>query len=87
MLKYLLTYALNNCKDDIEFLNKKFIEENNKKKFQIRDSMTLKEKLYFIIDNDFKKITYTEAYNILKKSKINKKGNFRYNVDKWGNRF
>ena len=46
--------------------------------------MMLIEKLEFVINNEFELITYTEAYEILKNSKFNKKKKFNYLIDKWG---
>lgn len=84
MLKYLVNYALTNCKDDIEFLSKRREEEQNTKKQNERDEMTLIEKLNFVVNNDFERITYTQAIDILKNSNANKKGQFLYKIENWG---
>ncbi|MFA8449130.1 MAG: asparagine--tRNA ligase [Bacteroidales bacterium] len=84
MLKYLVQYALDNCSEDLDFLEKRlFDEEKNKPKDQ-RSPMGLIEKLRFVLENDFVRLTYTEAVNILKNSKPNKKGKFQYTVEDWG---
>jgi len=83
-LKYLITFALENCKDDMDFLNKRFLEEENTKKKEERSEMGLIEKLHFVRDNPFQRITYTEAIDILKNSTPNKKKKFQYPVDRWG---
>ena len=82
-LKYVVQYALDNCMEDLEFLSKRLLEEEKNKKEADR-SMELIEKLRFVIENDFERITYTEAYEILRNSKPNKKKKFQYLVDTWG---
>ena len=81
-LKYLIAYALENCRDDLQFLaNRLAQEEKNKPKEQ--RSMDLVEKLEFVLNSDFIRITYTEAIDILKNSKPYKKNKFQFPVD-WG---
>src|SRR5699024_7588506 len=58
-------------------------EEKMKPKAE-RSSMSLMEKLTFCLDNDFERLTYTEAIEILRNSKPNKKKKFKYPVDGWG---
>ncbi|MBO4614691.1 MAG: asparagine--tRNA ligase [Bacteroidales bacterium] len=84
MLKYLVKYALDNCRDDIEFLCKRREEEQKQKPANERDEMNLIERLEFVLHNDFARVTYTEAIDILMNSKPNKTGKFVYPVDKWG---
>ncbi len=84
MLKYLVKYALDNCRDDIEFLSKRREEEQKQKPANERDEMNLVERLEFVLHNDFARVTYTEAIDILMNSKPNKTGKFVYPVDKWG---
>ncbi|MCF0207559.1 MAG: asparagine--tRNA ligase [Bacteroidales bacterium] len=84
MLKYLVKYALDNCRDDIEFLCKRREEEQKQKPANERDEMNLIERLEFVLHNDFKRVTYTEAIDILKNSKANKSGKFVYPIDNWG---
>jgi asparaginyl-tRNA synthetase len=83
-LKYIIRYVLENCKEDIEFLNKRAIDEDKMKKMEERSDMTLIEHLNFVINNDFERITYTEAINILRNSKPNKKKRFQYIIEEWG---
>ncbi len=83
-LKYIIRYVLENCKEDIEFLNKRAIEEDKMKKIEERSDMTLIERLNFVIDNDFERITYTEAIDILRNSKPNKKKRFQFIIEEWG---
>ncbi len=82
-LKYVIKYILENCREDLEFLSQRLQEEEKNKKAEER-SMELIEKLEFVINNDFERITYTEAIDILRNSKPNKKKKFQYYVDKWG---
>ncbi len=84
MLKYLVKYALDNCSEDLEFLNKRFMDEENKKKQDERSLMNLIERLEFVLNNSFERITYTQAFDILRNSKPNKKKRFQYPVDEWG---
>ncbi len=82
-LKYLIQYALNTCADDLQFLSARQQEEE-KNKPQDQRSMELLEKLKFIIDNRFARITYTEAIDILENSKPNKKGQFQFPISGFG---
>jgi asparaginyl-tRNA synthetase len=84
MLKYLMRYALDHCQDDLAFLNQRQWDDDKNKPAAQREPMPLLEKLQFILDNDFERITYTEAFNILKNSKFNKKHKFEYAVEEWG---
>jgi asparaginyl-tRNA synthetase len=83
MLKYLIKYALDNCMDDLEFLSKRQQDEEKTKKAEDR-AMELIEKLHFVLDNTFERITYTEAIDILKNSKPNKKKRFQFVIEGWG---
>ncbi|MFW6309939.1 MAG: asparagine--tRNA ligase [Prolixibacteraceae bacterium] len=80
--KSLIKYALENCKDDLEFLSNR-LKQEEKNKPQDQRSMDLIEKLEFVLNNDFIRITYTEAIDILKNSKPYKKKKFQFPVD-WG---
>ncbi len=84
MLKYLIQYALDNCADDLEFLNQRLLEEDKQKPQLERQEKTLLDKLKFVTENAFERVTYTEAVEILKNSTPNKKGKFKYQIDKWG---
>ena len=83
-IKYILNYALDNCKDDLEFLEGRLLQEEKSKPTAERSDMTLREKLQFVIDNNFKRVTYTEAIEILKRSKPNQKKKFKYIIEEWG---
>ncbi|MDR2010159.1 MAG: asparagine--tRNA ligase [Bacteroidales bacterium] len=84
MLKYLVNYALTNCREDLDFLAKRREEEQKQKPQNERDTMNLIEKLEFVVNNEFERITYTEAIDILKNSNANKKGQFSYIIEGWG---
>ncbi len=82
-LKYLITYALEHCREDLEFLQERLIQEE-KGKPEAERSMPLIEKLQFVLSNDFQRLTYTEAIEILKNSKPNQKGQFKYKIEGFG---
>lgn len=83
-IKYVLKYVLDNCKDDLEFLAERQANEDKLKPKNERSEMTLLEKLHFVLDNNFKRVSYTEAIEILKNSKPNKKKKFNYIIEEWG---
>jgi asparaginyl-tRNA synthetase len=84
LLQYLVRYALDNCIDDLEFLNKRAQEEEATKPQEQRSELSLLERLKFVVENDFQKLSYTEAIEILKNSTPNKKKKFQYLVEEWG---
>lgn len=84
MLQYLVKYALTNCADDLEFLNKRAQEEDAAKPQDQRNELSLLERLKFVVENDFQRLTYTEAIDILRNSTPNKKKKFQYLIDQWG---
>jgi asparaginyl-tRNA synthetase len=84
LLKYLISYVLKHNAEDIEFLSQRLAEEEKQKPQQERSDMTLTEKLQFCLDNDFQRLTYTEAIDILIESTPNKKKKFQYPVEGWG---
>jgi len=83
-IKYVIGYVLENCKDDLEFLDQRLLQEEKSKPMNQRSEMALIEKLQFIIDNNFRRVSYTEAIDILKNSKPNKKKKFQFPVNEWG---
>ena len=83
-IKYVLKYVLENCKDDLAFLDERLANEDKVKPEAERSPMNLIEKLKFVIDNNFKRVSYTEAIEILKNSKPNKKKKFNYIIEEWG---
>ena len=82
-LKYICSYVIENCVDDLAFLNERESNEQNSKPVSERNEMTLTERLHFVIDNPFERITYTEAIDLLLESKPYKKNQFKYPVS-WG---
>ncbi|WP_396590677.1 asparagine--tRNA ligase [Allomuricauda sp. R78024] len=83
-IKWTLQYVLDNCQDDLEFLEKRLLDEEKSKPQIERSEMALIEKLKFVVENNFKRVTYTEAIDILKNSKPNKKKKFQFPIDEWG---
>ena len=84
MMKFVIKQVLQHCKDDLEFLQTRLQEEEKSKPQNERSPMPLLEKLQFVADQAFERISYTQAIDILKNSKPNKKGQFQYPIDSWG---
>lgn len=83
-LKNVIQYVLDHCKDDLEFLDKRFAEEQKSKPEKDRAKEGLLEKLQNVVAKRFKRVSYTEAIDILLNSKENKKGKFQYPIEAWG---
>lgn len=83
-IKSVLAYVLENCKDDLAFLDQRFTQEEKSKPQAQRSEMSLLEKLHFVVDNNFKRVSYTEAIEILRNSKPNKKKKFKFPIHEWG---
>ena len=83
-IKSVLTYVLEHCKNDLEFLDQRYAKEESQKPQAQRSSMGLLEKLHFVVDHTFKRVSYTEAIDILKNSKPNKKKKFQFPINEWG---
>jgi asparaginyl-tRNA synthetase len=84
LLKYVIGYALTTCADELEFLKGRLEEEEKQKPQQERSELDLLSKLNFCLENNFERITYTEAIEILKQSKPNQKKQFKYLIEEWG---
>ncbi|QMW05907.1 asparagine--tRNA ligase [Spirosoma foliorum] len=82
-VKTVIRYALQHCADDLAFLDNRLKEEEKTKKKEEQSELGLLEKLQFVISNEFVRLTYTEAIDILVNSKPAKKGQFQYEVS-WG---
>lgn len=82
-VKYVIKYALENCADDLAFLDNRLKEEEKTKPQNERSELSLIEKLQFVVENEFVRLPYTEAIDILLNSKAHKKGQFQYPVE-WG---
>ena len=83
-IKSVIKSLLEESKEDLEYLNKRLLDEDKSKPMSERNELNLLEKLDFVVNNDFKKITYTEAFDILKNSKPNKKKKFKFPILEWG---
>jgi asparaginyl-tRNA synthetase len=83
-IKSVLAYVLENCKEDLAFLDQRLTQEEKSKPQAERSDMPLLEKLRFITENNFKRVSYTEAIDILRNSKPNKKKKFQYPINEWG---
>ncbi len=83
-IKYVLHYVLENCQDDLNFLDERLENEDKTKPQAERSDMSLVKKLRFVLDNNFKRVSYTEAIDILKNSKPNKKKKFNFPIEGWG---
>ena len=83
-IKYIIKYVMENNREELDFLANRLIEEDKQKPQHLRSEMGLIEKLEFVVNNDFERLTYTEAIEILKDSAPNKKKKFQYLIDRWG---
>jgi asparaginyl-tRNA synthetase len=84
LLKYVIRYAIDNCTEELDFLKNRLLEEEKAKPQAERSELDLLTKLNFCLENDFERLTYTEAIQILKNSKPNQKKQFKYLIDSWG---
>lgn len=83
-IKYTLGYVLEHCKEDLAFLEQRLEDEDKTKPQAERSPMRLIEKLNFVVDKPFIRLSYTEAFEILKHSKPNQKKKFKYPISEWG---
>src|SRR5690349_8980807 len=83
-IQYIVRYALENNSEDLEFLAQRLADEEKQLPQDKRSEMGLLEKLEFVLKNDFQRITYTEAIDILRESNHNKKKKFQYPITGWG---
>ncbi|OSZ81339.1 asparagine--tRNA ligase [Chitinophagaceae bacterium IBVUCB2] len=83
-IKYIIKYAIENNKEDLEFLAQRLAEEEKQLPQDKRSEMGLLEKLEFVLTNGFERLTYTDAIQILKDSNHNKKKKFQYEITGWG---
>lgn len=84
LLKYVIQFALDKCPEEIEFLKNRLLDEEKQKPQQDRAAMDLVSKLQFCANNEFERLTYTEAIEILQRSKPNQKKQFKYLIEGWG---
>jgi asparaginyl-tRNA synthetase len=84
LLKFCIQYALDHCADDLQFLHERLEQEEKQKPQQERSPMPLIDKLKFCVENEYQRLTYTEAIDILKNSPPNKKGKFQFPITGFG---
>ena len=83
-IQNVIKHTYEKCKDDIVFLSDRLEKEEMSKPKDQRSELSLIERIEFVINNNFKRVTYSEAFQILRNSKPNKKGKFKYPVKEWG---
>ncbi len=83
-IQYVVKYAMDHCQDDLKFLETRLLDEEKSKPQAERSEMALLEKLNFVLENSFKRVSYTEAIDILRDSTPNKKKKFQYLINEWG---
>lgn len=83
-ITYVIKYALNNCEEDLKFLEERLSKEEASLPKHQRSELSLIDKLKFVTQNQYKRVSYTEAIEILKNSKPNKKKKFEYLIKEWG---
>ena len=83
-LKYCIQYCIENNSEDLQFLDGRMEEEESKLKKEERSEMGLLERLQFVIENNFERLTYREAIDVLRNSKPNKKNKFQYPISGFG---
>jgi asparaginyl-tRNA synthetase len=83
-IQYVIKYTMDKCQDDLKFLEGRLIDEEKVKPQAERSEMALLEKLNFVLENNFKRVSYTEAIDILRNSKPNKNKKFNYIIEEWG---
>jgi len=83
-IKYIIKYAMDSNREDLEFLAQRLADEEKQLPQDKRSEMGLIDKLEFVLNNNFERLTYAEAIEILKESNHNKKKKFQYPVTGWG---
>ena len=83
-IRYIIKYAMDHNREDLEFLAQRLEEEEKQLPQDKRSEMGLIQKLEFVLNNNFERITYTEAIDILRESNHNKKKKFQYEITGWG---
>ena len=83
-IQNVIKYTINKCQDDLKFLETRLLDEEKAKPQAERSEMALLEKLDFVLQNNFKRVSYTEAIDILRDSPPNKKKKFNYIINEWG---
>lgn len=83
-IQFVIKYVMDKCPEDLKFLEGRLLEEEKSKPQAERSEMALLEKLNFVLENNFKRVSYTEAIDILRNSTPNKKKKFQYIINEWG---
>ena len=83
-IKYIIKKIYSKCAKEINFLSERLLKEEQSLPKNERSELSLVERINFVIENDFIRVSYTEAFNILKNCKPNKKGKFEFPVIEWG---
>ncbi|MRJ10701.1 asparagine--tRNA ligase [Ornithobacterium rhinotracheale] len=83
-MKYVIKYALDHCQEDLKFLDERYKKTQEEKPKNERAELGLIERLEYVLNNKFVRLSYTEAIEILKKSKPNQKKKFKYLIEEWG---
>ena len=83
-VKYILNFILENCINDLTFLEQRLYDVEKNRPKNERNEMKLIEKLKFVIDNKFERISYSEAFEILRNCSKNRKKKFKFLVNEWG---
>jgi asparaginyl-tRNA synthetase len=83
-IQYVIKYVLDKCPDDLKFLEGRLLDEEKSKPQAERSEMALLDKLNFVLENNFKRVSYTEAIDILRNCTPNKKKKFNYIINEWG---
>ncbi|MFK7968892.1 MAG: asparagine--tRNA ligase [Bacteroidia bacterium] len=81
--KYLINFCLENYAEDLAFLDQRITKMERNLPMAQRREMSLLNTLRFVVDNEFARITYTEAVDLLRNSKPFKKKKFEFPVE-WG---
>jgi len=83
-IQNVIKYTMEKCQDDLKFLESRLLDEEKAKPQAERSEMNLLDKLNFVLENNFKRVSYTEAIDILRESTPNKKKKFNYIINEWG---
>ena len=83
-IQYVIKYTLDKCQEDLKFLEERLLDEEKSKPQAERSEMKLLEKLNFVLENNFKRVSYTDAIAILRECTPNKKKKFNYIINEWG---
>ncbi|MFM2138692.1 MAG: hypothetical protein RJA57_999 [Bacteroidota bacterium] len=83
-IRYIIRFAMEQNREDLDFLDQRLAEEEKQLPQDKRSELGLIAKLEFVLQNDFQRLTYTEAIDILRESNHNKKKKFQYPITGWG---